>query len=223
LKTGFQRPVMIHRAVLGSVERMFAIMCEQTGGKWPFWLSPRQVKVIPISEKFLGYASSIYERLKLEGYAVELDSSNYTINKKVRNAELAQFNYICVVGEEERKQGCVDLRERGNKDRLGKHTVQQFLKLLDSHRVPASKAELNLRNKAYYAPEEAAPAGASQDELDKHNEELLLQTTLEGGHEPGEKDKSLFEKLKDIEVDSKKHPHLFRWKNYIVSHLASKK
>lgn len=118
LKTGFQRPVMIHRAVLGSVERMLAILCEHTGGKWPFWLSPRQVKIVPISEKYMEYAESIFERLKLEGYAVELDRTNFTINKKVRNAQVAQFNYIAVVGEEEMKSGTVDLRERDNKDRL---------------------------------------------------------------------------------------------------------
>lgn len=118
LKTGFQRPVMIHRAVLGSVERMLAILCEHTGGKWPFWLSPRQIKIIPISEKFIGYAEAISERLLLEGYAAELDRTNYTINKKVRNAQLAQFNYIGVVGEEELKSSAVDLRERDNKDRL---------------------------------------------------------------------------------------------------------
>ncbi len=120
LKTGFQRPVMIHRAVLGSVERMLAILCEHTGGKWPFWLSPRQIKVIPISEKSIVYAEAVYERLKLENYAVELDRSNFTINKKVRNAQIAQFNFIAVVGEEESKVGCVDLRERDNKDRLVK-------------------------------------------------------------------------------------------------------
>lgn len=118
LKPGFQRPVMIHRAVLGSVERMLAILCEHTGGKWPFWLSPRQVKVIPISEKFIEYAEAVYERLKLEGYAAELDRTNFTINKKVRNAQVAQFNFIAVVGEEELKTGSVDLRERDNKDRL---------------------------------------------------------------------------------------------------------
>lgn len=124
LKTGFQRPVMIHRAVLGSVERMIAILCEHTGGKWPFWLSPRQVKIIPISEKFLQYGESIYERLRLEGYAVELDRTNFTINKKVRNAQISQFNYIAVVGEEEAKAGAVDLRERDNKDRL---VIKTFL------------------------------------------------------------------------------------------------
>lgn len=118
LKTGFQRPVMIHRAVLGSVERMLAILCEHTGGKWPFWISPRQVKIIPISEKFIDYAEAIYERLQFENYAAELDRTNFTINKKVRNAQIAQFNFIAVVGEEELKTGSVDLRERDNKDRL---------------------------------------------------------------------------------------------------------
>jgi len=110
---------MIHRAILGSVERMFAILCEHTGGKWPFWLSPRQVKVVPISEKTLDYAELIYNRLLLEDFAVDIDRTNFKINKKVRNAQIAQFNYIAVVGEEERTAGIVDLRER-DKDRIGK-------------------------------------------------------------------------------------------------------
>jgi threonyl-tRNA synthetase len=65
---------------------MFAILAEHTGGKWPFWISPRQVIVIPISEKFIDYAEKIYLRLKLEGYEAEIDRSEGTINKKVRNA-----------------------------------------------------------------------------------------------------------------------------------------
>lgn len=68
LKNGFLRPNMIHRAVLGSLERCLAILIEVYGGKWPFWLSPRQVIVLPLSEKFQDYAESVYSRLKLEGY-----------------------------------------------------------------------------------------------------------------------------------------------------------
>jgi threonyl-tRNA synthetase len=118
LKPGFSRPVMIHRAVLGSIERMLAILCEHTGGKWPFWLSPRQIKIIPISEKFVDFAEGICNRLVYEGYSAELDKSNVSLNKKVRNAQIAQFNFIAVVGEEEKTNGYVDLREREKGDRL---------------------------------------------------------------------------------------------------------
>ena len=65
LKMGYQRPVIVHRAILGSVERMFAILCEHYAGKWPFWLSPRQVQVCTLSEKVEGYGQQIYDRLKL--------------------------------------------------------------------------------------------------------------------------------------------------------------
>ena len=63
LKPGFERPVIVHRAILGSVERMFAILCEHTGGKWPFWLSPRQVAILPINDEHVEYANKVANRL----------------------------------------------------------------------------------------------------------------------------------------------------------------
>lgn len=77
---------MVHRAILGSVERLTAILCEHLAGKWPFWLSPRQVIVCPISEKSYDYCESIYLYLHKLGYECELDQSQGSINKKVRNA-----------------------------------------------------------------------------------------------------------------------------------------
>ena len=115
VKAGYARPVIIHRAILGSVERLIAILTEHTAGKWPFWLSPRQAIVCTVSEKFNAYAEKVQKRLVLEGYKVELDISNQTLNKKVRNGQLEQFNYICVVGEEEEKSGQVDVRSREDK------------------------------------------------------------------------------------------------------------
>ncbi len=115
VKPGYARPVIIHRAILGSVERLIAILIEHTAGKWPFWLSPRQAVVCTVSEKFNAYAEKVHKRLVLEGFNAELDISNQTLNKKVRNGQLEQFNYICVVGEEEEKQGSVDVRSREDK------------------------------------------------------------------------------------------------------------
>ena len=90
-----KRPVMIHRAILGSVERMIAVLTESFGGKWPFWLSPRQVMVVPVGPPFNDYALKVQQILKTEGYLcdVDVDNSN-TMNKKVRNAQLAQYNFI---------------------------------------------------------------------------------------------------------------------------------
>jgi len=83
LKPGFRRPVIVHRAVLGSVERFTAILCEHLAGKWPFWLSPRQVIVCPISEKSFEYANSIYLYFHKLGYEAEVDKTQGSINKKI--------------------------------------------------------------------------------------------------------------------------------------------
>jgi threonyl-tRNA synthetase len=86
LKPGYERPVIIHRAILGSLERQIAVLAEHTAGKWPFWLSPRQAIVLPISNKFNEYANSFAQRLRNEGYKCDLDTSSDTIGKKVRTA-----------------------------------------------------------------------------------------------------------------------------------------
>lgn len=89
------RPVIIHRAVLGSVERMIAILCENYAGKWPFWLSPRQIMVVPIGPQFDEYANQVKDRLHDAGFMSESDlDAGDTMNKKIRNAQLAQFNFI---------------------------------------------------------------------------------------------------------------------------------
>lgn len=92
---------MIHRAILGSLERFIAILTEHIGGKWPFWVSPRQAIVVPVSEKFLEYGEKVALYLHQQGFDVELDKTNLTLGKKVRNSQLAQWNYILVVGEKE--------------------------------------------------------------------------------------------------------------------------
>ncbi|XP_071871720.1 threonine--tRNA ligase isoform X1 [Bombus fervidus] len=109
------RPVIIHRAILGSVERMIAILTESYAGKWPFWLSPRQVMVIPVSSQFDEYAEQVKDKLWNSGIMVEIDTdSSDTLNKKIRNAQLAQFNFILVVGEKELNAGTVNVRTRDN-------------------------------------------------------------------------------------------------------------
>ncbi|KAH9773421.1 threonine--tRNA ligase 1 [Citrus sinensis] len=100
-----ERPVMIHRAILGSVERMFAILLEHYKGKWPFWLSPRQAIVCPVSEKSQPYALQVRDHIYRAGYYVDVDTTDRKIQKKVREAQLAQYNFILVVGEEEAKSG----------------------------------------------------------------------------------------------------------------------
>lgn len=88
VKNGFERPVIIHRAIFGSLERFIAILCEHTGGKWDFWVSPRQLKIIPIGKDQVEFAEQIKNTLVLQGFSVEVDHSNDKLDKKIRNAQV---------------------------------------------------------------------------------------------------------------------------------------
>ncbi|KAI8320317.1 YIL078Wp-like protein [Martensiomyces pterosporus] len=110
--TDIQRPVIIHRAILGSVERMIAILTENFAGKWPLWLSPRQVMVVPVTGVVYGYAQSVQEKLHEAGFYADVDLGGDTLNKKIRNAELSQYNFICVVGAQEEEEQSVNVRCR---------------------------------------------------------------------------------------------------------------
>ncbi|XP_037054741.1 threonine--tRNA ligase 2, cytoplasmic isoform X2 [Peromyscus leucopus] len=110
------RPVIIHRAILGSVERMIAILSESYGGKWPLWLSPRQVMVIPVGPTCEDYALQVSKECFEEGFMADVDlDDSCTLNKKIRNAQLAQYNFILVVGEKEKINNAVNVRTRDNK------------------------------------------------------------------------------------------------------------
>ncbi|NXD83473.1 SYTC2 ligase, partial [Halcyon senegalensis] len=111
-----KRPVIIHRAVLGSVERMIAILAENYGGKWPFWLSPRQVMVVPVGPTSEEYAQQVCSKFFEAGFMSDVDlDQSCTLNKKIRNAQLAQYNFILVVGEKEKANNAVNVRTRDNK------------------------------------------------------------------------------------------------------------
>ena len=106
------RPVIIHRAILGSVERMIAILTENYGGKWPYWLSPRQIAIVPVAHPHFEYAERIRGLLHDAGFHVDADLSDNTLSKKIRNAEVAQYNFIFVVGSEEVEGESVNVRNR---------------------------------------------------------------------------------------------------------------
>ncbi|KAI7867143.1 hypothetical protein BDF14DRAFT_1727140 [Spinellus fusiger] len=122
----FARPVIIHRAILGSVERMMGILIEHFAGKFPFWLSPRQVIVIPVAAAFFGYAQEIVDKLVTLGIYADADVSDNTLNKKIRNGELAQYNFIFVVGGEEETTRSVNVR---NRDDVGTKAKGQTIPL----------------------------------------------------------------------------------------------
>lgn len=104
---------MVHRAILGSIERMLAILTEHTGGKWPMWLSPRQVMVVPVSDRHAGYAARVASSLHAAGLYAEADLSGRTMQRKIREAQLQQFNYLLAVGAREEEDGTVSVRRRG--------------------------------------------------------------------------------------------------------------
>ncbi len=107
------RPVMIHRAILGSLERFIGIIIEHFAGTFPFWLAPVQAVVLPLSEKFTDYGREVLAKLKAAGIRAEIDESNEKLGAKIRNAQLQKVPFMLVVGEKEAASGSVALRERG--------------------------------------------------------------------------------------------------------------
>ncbi|MGH2653619.1 MAG: threonine--tRNA ligase [Actinomycetota bacterium] len=113
------RPVMIHRAILGSLERFIAILIEHHAGAFPMWLAPVQVKVIPIATRHDGYAEKVADRLREAGLRVEVDESRETLGKKVRAAQLEKVPYVLVVGDKEEQGATVAVRDRGGNEARG--------------------------------------------------------------------------------------------------------
>lgn len=134
-----KHPVIVHRAILGSVERMIAILTENYGGKWPFWLSPRQVMILSVSAKFDEYALKVKERLYSSGFEAEIEMDpGLTLNKKIRNAQLEQYNFIVVVGEKEMTNETVNIRTRDNKVH-GEYSLDEMIRRLQDLKVSKCK------------------------------------------------------------------------------------
>ncbi|MBQ1937053.1 MAG: threonine--tRNA ligase, partial [Bacteroidales bacterium] len=125
-----QRPVMIHRAPFGSMERFTAVVLEHTAGHLPVWLSPDQVKVLPVSEKYADYAEKVCELLKNSEIRASLDSRNETLGKRIREISLLRVPIIAIVGEKEVNEGTVSVRRRG--EDLGSMSAEDFIKYIKS-------------------------------------------------------------------------------------------
>ena len=110
------RPVMIHRAPFGSMERFVAVLLEHTAGKFPLWLTPEQVVILPISEKYNDYAREVARRLEEDDFRVEVDDRNEKIGRKIRDNELKRIPYLVIVGEKEQEAGEVSVRKQGEGD-----------------------------------------------------------------------------------------------------------
>ena len=106
------RPVVIHRAILGSLDRFVAFLLEETKGILPLWLSPVQIKIVTVAEKFGEYAENLKGRLSALGVRVEVDNRNETIGKKIREAGIEKVPYTIIIGEKEISEGTVSVRKR---------------------------------------------------------------------------------------------------------------
>lgn len=120
-------PLIIHRAPLGTHERFIGFLLEHYAGKFPVWLAPLQVKILPISDKFLPYATTVKNALQQVGVRVEIDDRNEKIGKKIREAELARVPYMLVVGEKEATENKLSVRRQGKGD-VGQLTIEEFTK-----------------------------------------------------------------------------------------------
>ena len=119
-------PILIHRALFGSFERFIGIITEHFAGAFPVWLSPVQVKILPISDAHLDYAESVKEELVKQGIRVEVDSRNEKIGYKIREAQMQKTPYMLVVGEKEIEEKAVGVRSRADGD-IGQMKVEDFI------------------------------------------------------------------------------------------------
>ncbi|GAA98628.1 uncharacterized protein L969DRAFT_88382 [Mixia osmundae IAM 14324] len=140
-----ERPVMIHRAIMGSVERFVAILTEHFAGRWPFWLSPRQILVIPVAAPHKAYATEVAKMLWDAGLYADADMTDATLPKKIRNGETSHYNFLLVVGSDEMDGRSVNIR---NRDDIGAKGRTETLPLEDAvSRFVALKTERRLENR----------------------------------------------------------------------------
>ncbi|MBO5892975.1 MAG: threonine--tRNA ligase, partial [Alistipes sp.] len=125
------RPIMIHRAPFGSMERFVAVLLEHTAGKFPLWLTPDQAVILPISEKFNDYANEVAKTLAKADVRVQVDERNEKIGRKIRDNELKRIPFLLIVGEKEAAEGKVSVRVQGEGDK-GAMTVAEFAAHINS-------------------------------------------------------------------------------------------
>lgn len=124
------RPIMIHRAIFGSMERFVAVLIEHTAGKFPLWLTPQQVVILPISEKFNNYSQKVLDLLKNYDIRGGIDDRNEKIGRKIRDNELNRIPYLLIVGEKEVENNTISVRKQGQGD-LGVMGIEEFVELIN--------------------------------------------------------------------------------------------
>jgi threonyl-tRNA synthetase len=125
------RPVMIHRAPFGSMERFIAILIEHSGGNFPLWLTPEQVILLPISEKYENYTKNVLHLLENYEIRALVDDRNEKVGRKIRDAELNKIPFMLIIGENEEKDGTVSVRKHSEGD-LGTYSIEDFAELIQN-------------------------------------------------------------------------------------------
>ena len=128
------RPLMIHRVLLGAIERFFGILIDHYKGNFPTWLAPVQVRVIPISDKYDRYANKVHERLSSLGVRAELDESSSTLSYKIREAETKKIPYMAICGKKEEESNTISVRKHRGK-KLGSITIEDLVKTIQDERI----------------------------------------------------------------------------------------
>ena len=121
-----KRPVMIHRTVIGSVERFLGVLTEHFAGNFPLWISPLPVRIIAVADRHVDYANEVCKKIKELDIPCDVDSSNESVSKKIRNAQLLKINYMLTVGDKEVENSTIALRTRDNVVH-GEMTLSSFL------------------------------------------------------------------------------------------------
>ena len=132
------RPVMIHRAPFGSMERFIAVLLEHTGGNFPLWLTPDQVILLPISDKYQKYSEKVLESLENSEIRALVDNRNEKTGRKIRDAEVSKTPFMVIVGEKEEQEGTVSVRKHGEGD-MGTFTIEEFISLIKTEEAKTLK------------------------------------------------------------------------------------
>ena len=136
-----QRPVMLHRALLGSIERFIGVLTEHFAGRFPLWLNPQQVEIIPVSDKFIDYAEELKQKIKEAGFRVNIDYRNEGVGYKIRQAQLMRTNYMLVVGEKEETSGKLTVRNRDGEE-TPDISLDEFIEKISEEKASKSKESI---------------------------------------------------------------------------------
>ena len=134
-----ERPVMLHRAIFGSIERFFGILIEHYAGKFPLWLSPLQVRLITVADRHADFAYETLKQLRLKGFHCDVDDGHESVSKKIRTAQLTQINYILTIGDQELEHKTVNVRTRDNVVH-GEVSIDRFIEKLSHERETKSES-----------------------------------------------------------------------------------